>query len=228
MRMVNYEDMTNEEMCVEYQKTRSEDLFNCFIKRNKPFIHVLMKEYGLSDKENEYIQIGRIAMWKAMLKFDITKGAKFTTYFNYIFHKELNDFRCIAHPYITLPRNVLSNISELKEKYPYYVYDIQSLDRSLEFHHEEDDDLKLIDTVPNEINIEEDIIKEAENKLILDILNTLPPKESLIISKYFGLNGKSKKTFEEIASEFKVSRQHIHQLYLRGMKKLKYKILNKI
>lgn len=58
------------------------------------------------------------------------------------------------------------------------------------------------------INIEEEIEKKLEAERLLNAVNALEnEKDKLAIKKYYGLDGYSSKSYEEIAKEFGVSRE---------------------
>ena len=57
-------------------------------------------------------------------------------------------------------------------------------------------------------------------KKIAEALQELKPRQRDIISKYFGINGNKKKTVDEIAKEYGVTRQAISGIIRRGLRKI--------
>jgi len=60
------------------------------------------------------------------------------------------------------------------------------------------------------------------DKSVEDLLNTLLPRESLIIVHRLGLLGQKKKTLKGIGEIVGVDKERVRQIYLRGMKKLRH------
>lgn len=82
----------------------------------------------------------------------------------------------------------------------------------------------LGELIPSDYNLEE----EAENNLKIEaIIKELDKmenkKDALVIKMYYGLEGRTPKTYEEIAKEFGVSRNMINMRIKRALKKLKEK-----
>lgn len=61
---------------------------------------------------------------------------------------------------------------------------------------------------------------EYRAKKIVEALEELKPRQREIIAKYFGINENTKKTVDEIAKEYGVTRQAISGIIQRGLKKI--------
>ena len=103
--MKNWDDKNNEELCVEYQTTHNEELFEYFVNRNMglmmKYFTKILKLYPWQ-RENLF-QYGRIAYWKAIMGFNIKRKSKFSTYVHYYLKNALIDYfretRGIELPY---------------------------------------------------------------------------------------------------------------------------------
>ena len=58
-------------------------------------------------------------------------------------------------------------------------------------------------------------------EVLSESLQTLEPREVQIISDYFGLEGASCKTLEEIGGEMGVTRERVRQLRNRALQKMR-------
>lgn len=96
-----------------------------------------------------------------------------------------------------------------------------SLDEMVSF----DSETTIGELIPDDgPSVEEKIEKKIKMDSIIKELNSMKnQKDALAIKMYYGLEGRTPKTYEEISKEFGVSRERIGQIIARGIRKLKEK-----
>lgn len=217
-----WNSMSNEELCLEYQQTNNNDLYEYFLKRNKNLIWYFTKSVlrKHSSQEDLIEQVGRQAMWEAMLKYDESRNAKFSTMYYFYVLKNLRDFYGeIAD--IKLPTYVLENLNNFKElhKDDNFVYNTISL--STEINKDENEGNALEDVLAGDIDIEEDVNNKMLREDLLKNINRLSPREVYIVASYFGIEDGIPKTLQMLGNEFDLSRERIRQIIKKALIKLR-------
>lgn len=85
----------------------------------------------------------------------------------------------------------------------------------------DDNYIELQDYIPSQDSIEDTIISEDLKEQIINILNTLPPKEKEILKLRFGLNGEEPLTLEAIGNRYNLTRERIRQIENKALKKIR-------
>ena len=121
-----------------------------------------------------------------------------------------------------LPRYIWEDIDGYRRKYPSRIYGTISFDADYTSAEEECDG-SLIDIAVDTGPSPEDIsIHSEQERYLLDIMRkTLKPAEFLVLKMRFGLGGYSPMTLQAIGAEFKVTRERIRQLEVKGLRKLR-------
>ena len=57
---------------------------------------------------------------------------------------------------------------------------------------------------------------------MLQVLNTLTPRENEVLRKRYGLDDNRPKTLEEVGREFNVTRERIRQIEAKALRKLRH------
>lgn len=70
--------------------------------------------------------------------------------------------------------------------------------------------------------LEDSRLEDERLKIINDTLNTLTPREEIIIKKRFGLDGEDIATLDEVAKVFDVTRERIRQMEAKALRKLRH------
>jgi|LGVF01.2.fsa_nt_gb RNA polymerase sigma factor (sigma-70 family) len=219
--MKEWNDKTNEELVVLYQKTNDNRLYEYFLERNSGLMISMISRYFKMYPQHveDVMQLGKVAMWHAMNNYDHTKGFKFSTYYPWQIKRELNEFNRHRH-LIRIPAYVLEDYEKYKADPNGRILGAISLNTEV-------NGTSLVAStiqdfiVSDEPNPYEVAAKKEEIARIEPLLNHLPPRQQYVMRLRLGIDDGIAKTLQQCGDIVGVTRERIRQIEEKALIALK-------
>ena len=161
---------------------------NILIERNLRLVaHIMKKYYTPSADQEDLISIGTIGLIKGISTFDASKGARLATY----------AARCVENEILMYFRSLRKGAQDV------------SLSDCIETGRD-GNALSLLDTICSEEDLFEELsTRELHGQLRALVERVLTPREKLVVTLRYGLDGNAPLTQREIAAQCGISRSYV-------------------
>ncbi len=220
-------------------------------KANLRFVVSVAKQYqnqGLS--LGDLINEGNLGLIKAAQRFDETRGFKFISYAVWWIRQSILQALAEQSRIVRLPLNRVGSLnkisktfSELEQKFerepsPEELAEVLEVSTSevidtlkisgrhvsMDAPFVQGEENSLLDVLENdsEDTPDSELMSDSLRKEVQRALSTLTQREADVVTFYFGLNGESIMTLEEIGEKFNLTRERVRQIKEKAIRRLRH------
>lgn len=220
------------------------------INHNLRLVVSIAKHYmGRGVILSDLIQEGNLGLIKAVDKYDVSRGFKFSTYATFWIKQSISRAIMDQSRNIRIPVHMIEFISNIKKiehsflqengrkpkenevakilgvdvKKVKDAYSWMKDTTSLDIVVGDDEDTTVGSFIEDE-SVSSDFAEIEGNELhaaIKNVLDTLSEREKIIVMKRFGIGAEHAETLDEIGKQFGLSRERIRQIEAAALKKLR-------
>ena len=228
-----------------------EEALHQLTRSNLRFVVSIAKQYrnrglSLSDLINE----GNLGLIRAAVRFDERRGYKFISYAVWWIRQAILQALAEHSRIVRIPLNRASTVhkiakqsneldqelgreptaEEIAESLSMQTNEVEEAiqmaygDFSLDASFSDDENLRLLDLLEDEITPSPDSSMMDENMSteIARALESLPPREREVMSLYFGINRDRPCTLEEIGQHLGLTRERVRQIKEKALRRLRH------
>lgn len=232
-------------------KVKIERIQNIVLAANQRLVSSIARKYvGRGLDMADLVQEGNMGLLKAMEKFDISMGNKFSTYAVYWIEQTIEQALYYQAEAIRIPvylKKALNQINKAKSQlagllerepsveeiaqevnmsadkvneYLSYVTSVSSLDKTIG-----DEDTTMLDMVSSKtISADKVYAQKSQSEALMDLVSTLPYSEQVVITYRYGLDNQPTETLEKIGKRLNVSHERVRQIERNALALLRKRI----
>ncbi len=223
------------------------------IKANLRLVVKIARDYeGIGLPLLDLISEGNIGLMKAVERFDPAKGGKLSTYGSWWIKQSIKRALANQSKTIRLPVHLVDKISKMRRAAmklqeilgreptdeeladdigisPQRVAQLRTAairPASLDAPIGDDESNNYAEVVQDEnaFSPYEQLEEKTVTTMLQEMVETLDPRESMILRYRFGLDGGGEKTLEDVGTKFGVTRERVRQIQNIALRKLRRKI----